>query len=80
MREGHENRTDLYEKTKAYYQNVGSSMGLVFNKKNTDLLNELASNTKLQKGHPDYDATSPGDRQDIENAIFAKHPKLKEFK
>lgn len=45
MREGHENRADLYEKAKNVY--AGQDL-------HPDLVNRFASDTRLQPGHPDY--------------------------
>lgn len=45
MREGHENRTDLYDRAKSIYTHPEISDALA---------HRMASDTRLQPGHPDY--------------------------
>jgi hypothetical protein len=49
QREGHEVRTDLYEKAKNYYTQNGTDNSI-----HPDLVERFANDTRLQPGHPNY--------------------------
>ncbi len=67
MRENHENRVDLYEKTKEKYLSGNPEM-------HPDLVARLASDSRLHEGHPDY-LHSGVDRMLVEGSHGQTHEK-----
>jgi hypothetical protein len=63
MREGHENRTDLYERAKAVYNHPDI---------HPDLAHRFASDPRLQPGHESYEHSGIG-RMMIESGHIEAH-------